>query len=75
MFLMSFFKVWWRDATLFVYFIFCTYIHSVTFIQYTHPSPFVEFLVRFSISISRVIWIKTKYRRKKNNAFLILDER
>jgi hypothetical protein len=37
-------KVWWQDATLFVYFFIFfynihTFIHSTTFIQYTYPSP------------------------------------
>ncbi len=36
-------KVWWRDATLLVYFIFSsTYTHSITFIQYINLSPFAE---------------------------------
>jgi hypothetical protein len=40
-------KVWWQDATLFVYFSYFnifysihTFIHSITFIQYMYPSPF-----------------------------------
>jgi hypothetical protein len=39
-------KVWWQDATLFVYFsyfiTYSTYIHSITFIQYIYLSPFAE---------------------------------
>jgi hypothetical protein len=36
-------KVWWQDATLFVYFsYFITYIHSITFIQYIYPTSFAE---------------------------------
>jgi hypothetical protein len=37
-------KGWWHDATLFVYFdiYISQYIHSITFIQYIHPSPFAE---------------------------------
>jgi hypothetical protein len=36
-------KVWWHDAILFVYLIFSsTYIQSITFILYIHPSPFAE---------------------------------
>jgi hypothetical protein len=42
----NFLKVWWHDATLFL-FIFhilytVTYIHSLTFIQYIYPSSFAE---------------------------------
>jgi hypothetical protein len=38
-------KVWLHDATLFVYFLYFlvhTYIHSITFIHYIHPSPLAE---------------------------------
>ncbi len=34
-------KVWWPDATLFVYFD-IKYFYSITFIHYTHPSPVSE---------------------------------
>ncbi len=42
-------KVWWHDANLVVYFWKLTvhtvyYIHDITFIQYSHPSPFAEVL-------------------------------
>ncbi len=39
----SLLKVWWHNATLFCLFVFITYstdIHSITFIQFTYPSPF-----------------------------------
>ncbi len=46
-----FFKVWWQDATLFVYFsYFITYLHSITFIQYIYPSPFAEASLHFFIA-------------------------
>jgi hypothetical protein len=40
-------KVWWHDATLFVYFFlnilrFNTYIHLITLIHHICPSPFAE---------------------------------
>ncbi len=41
---METFKVWWLDATLFD---FCTYIHSITFIQYIH-----SFAIRRGSSLS-----------------------
>jgi hypothetical protein len=48
-------KVWWHDATLFVYFSYLFYyihkfIHSITFIQYIYPSPFVEASLHFLIA-------------------------
>jgi hypothetical protein len=46
-----FIKVWWQDATLFVYFsYFITYIHSITFIHYIYPSPFAEASLHFLIA-------------------------
>ncbi len=47
-------KVWWQDATLFVYFSYFynihTFIHSITFIQYIYPSPFAETSLHFLIA-------------------------
>jgi hypothetical protein len=50
-----FFKVWWQDATLFVYFsYFITYlhsfIHSITFIKYIYPFSFSEASLHFLIA-------------------------
>jgi hypothetical protein len=53
------FKVWWRDATLFcLFFIFYnihTVIHSITFIQYIHPSPFAEASLHFLVVYSHTV--------------------
>jgi hypothetical protein len=38
----GFLKVWWQDATLFVYFDFFCNIHTFIQSQYIHPSPFAE---------------------------------
>ncbi len=44
-------KVWWQDATLFVYFsYFITFIQSITFIQYIYPSPVAEASLHFLIA-------------------------
>jgi hypothetical protein len=37
-----FFKVWWLDAILFLFWYFLVHIHFITFVQYIHPSPLAE---------------------------------
>ncbi len=48
-----FLKVWWQDATLFVYFSYFYNIHafiSITFIHYIYPSSFAEASLHFFIA-------------------------
>ncbi len=47
-----FLKVWWHDATLFVYFCILryTHIHLITFILYIYPSPFTEVYLHIFIA-------------------------
>jgi len=46
-----FLKVWWQDATLFDLFydfwLYSTYIHTITFVHYSHPSPVAEVHLQF----------------------------
>jgi hypothetical protein len=43
-------KVWWQDATLFVYFSYILYIHKFIQSQFIHPSPFAEASLHFFIA-------------------------
>ncbi len=71
MFYKTFLKVWWHDATLFVYFsyLFTMYIHSlITFIQHIFPSPFAEvslhIFIALKLSGKASLWCRAENRTR-----------